>query len=105
VLIKYLDVRDCLSVQVHPHDLRARDLVGEAFGKTEAWVVLAAAPDSRVFAGLKAGVSRRDLMNALAHGRVADWLHSFTPRAGDCVFLPAGTVHAAGGGIVLAEVQ
>jgi mannose-6-phosphate isomerase len=105
LLVKYLDCEESLSVQVHPTDELARELLGEKCGKTEAWVVIAAEPEGRIFAGLKPGVTRRDFERHLAAGTVAECLHSFTPKAGDCVHLPAGTVHAVGGGVVLAEVQ
>ena len=73
--------------------------------KTEAWFVLAAAPGSRVYAGLLPGVDEKCLRTALREGTVGDCLHQFSPRPGDCVFLPAGTVHAVGGGVLMAEVQ
>jgi mannose-6-phosphate isomerase len=104
-LVKFLDARGWLSVQVHPDDIAARHLWPGEGGKTEAWFVLAAQPGSRVYAGLKAGVDERSLRRALATGTVADCLHAFEPRAGDCLFLPAGTVHAVGGGVLMAEVQ
>lgn len=105
LLIKYLDANDLLSVQVHPNDEQAMPLANERFGKTESWVVLAADPGGRIFAGLKPGVDRARLEQALAEGHVADCLHSFAPKAGDCLFLRAGTVHAVGGGVLMAEVQ
>lgn len=105
LLIKLLDCHEQLSVQVHPSDQIAAQLLPGERGKTEAWVILAAEPGGRIYAGLKPGVERADLQRHLAAGSVADCLHSFTPRAGDCVFLPAGTVHAVGGGVVMAEVQ
>jgi mannose-6-phosphate isomerase len=105
LLVKYLDANDLLSVQVHPDDDKAMELAGEPFGKTEAWVVLAAAPTGRIWAGLKPGVDRPALERALAEKQVAECLHSFTPRPGDCLFLRAGTVHAVGGGVLMAEVQ
>ena len=74
-------------------------------GKTEAWVVLEAGPESRIYAGLKPGTTADDLRRALANGTVADQLACFTPRPGDAVFLPAGTVHSLGGGVVVFEVQ
>src|SRR5262249_39108320 len=74
-------------------------------GKTEAWFILDAAPGSRVYAGLKPGVDATALRAALVKGKVVECLHQFEPRPGDCVFLPAGTVHAAGGGVLMAEVQ
>lgn len=104
-LIKFLDCRDLLSVQVHPDDAAARDLLGDESGKTEAWVVLHAEPGARIYAGLKPGTTRADLERHLDAGTVVECLHGFAPRAGDCMFLPAGTVHAVGGGVLLAEVQ
>lgn len=104
-LIKYLDARDWLSVQVHPNDALAQRLRPGELGKTEAWFVLSAEPGSRIYAGLRPGAGPEGFRRALAEGTVANLLHSFTPRAGDCVFLPAGTVHALGGGVMLAEVQ
>src|SRR5262249_1064936 len=74
-------------------------------GKTEAWFVLDARPGSRIYAGLRDGVDEPRLRHALADGTVADCLHSFEPAAGDCLFLKAGTVHAVGGGVLMAEVQ
>jgi mannose-6-phosphate isomerase len=104
-LIKLLDAHDRLSVQVHPDDEAAGRLRPGECGKTEAWLVLDAAPGGRVWAGLLPGVDEAALREALRRGTVADCLHSFEPRPGDCVFLPAGTVHAVGGGVVFAEVQ
>src|SRR5581483_6536170 len=73
--------------------------------KTEAWFILAADPGSRIYAGLLPGVGEAEVRAALRTGTVAECLHQFEPRAGDCVFLPAGTVHAVGGGVLMAEVQ
>ncbi len=105
LLFKLLDCHETLSVQVHPDDDDARELLGEPNGKTEAWVVLHAEPGSQIYAGLKTGVTRGDLETHLDRGTVADCLHSFEPRVGDCVLIEAGTVHAVGGGVVIAEVQ
>jgi mannose-6-phosphate isomerase len=79
-------------------------LPGEG-SKTEAWFILDAAPGSRIYAGLKPGTDARRLRSLLAAGAVQECLHGFEPRPGDCVFLPAGTVHAVGGGVLMAEVQ
>lgn len=105
LLIKYLDCHVPLSVQVHPNDALAQQLLGEDQGKTEAWVILDADPTARVYAGLRPGTTRESLEHHLDAGTVADCLHEFVPQAGDCVFLPAGTVHAVGGGVLIAEVQ
>lgn len=104
-LVKFLDANDWLSVQVHPDDGQAQALWPGEGGKTEAWFILDTSPGSRIYAGLKPGVSRAQLLLALQSGKVVDCLHSFEPRPGDCVFLPAGTVHAVGGGVLMAEVQ
>ncbi len=105
LLIKFLDARDRLSVQVHPNDEQAQILVSGQCGKTEAWVILAADKGSCVFAGLKRGVTEPDLRQALAQGAVERCLHRVEVGAGDFLFIPAGTVHAIGEGILLAEVQ
>ncbi len=104
-LVKFLDACDWLSVQVHPDDESVRTLWPGEGGKTEAWFVLDAAPSGKVFAGLRHGVDEARLRAALREGTVAECLHSFRPRRGDCLFLPAGTVHAVGGGVLMAEVQ
>lgn len=104
-LVKFLDACDWLSVQVHPDDEAARKLWPGEGGKTEAWFILDALPESRVYAGLRPGVDAHQLQQALSEGTVADCLHSFQPEPGDCIFLPAGTVHAVGGGVLFAEVQ
>lgn len=105
LLIKWLDCQGLLSVQVHPSDRLARDLLNQPSGKSEAWVVVHAEPTSRVYAGLKSGVTPDEFRARLAAGTVAECLHSFVPRVGDCISLPAGTIHSAGGGVVFAEVQ
>jgi mannose-6-phosphate isomerase len=106
LLLKFIDAHESLSVQVHPDDELAQTLAGVARGKTEAWIVMHADPGSRIYAGLKAGVDGGTLERAIADGSTVDTLHSFEPKpAGDCVFLPAGTVHALGGGITIFEVQ
>jgi len=105
LLLKFLDVRELLSLQVHPADARKDLLPAGETGKTEAWVVLEAGTGSRIYAGLKPGTTADDLRRAVASGVAADLVASFTPKAGDGVFLPAGTVHALGGDVMVFEVQ
>ena len=105
LLLKFLDAREMLSVQVHPTAAQTDLLPAGETGKTEAWVVLEAGTESRIYAGLKPGTTADDLRRALTNGAVADHLVCFTPKPGDGVFLPAGTVHALGGGVVVFEVQ
>jgi mannose-6-phosphate isomerase len=105
LLLKFLDASAMLSVQVHPADWQTALLPEGESGKTEAWVVLEAGPKSRIYAGLKPGATEERLLQALVNRTLADELASFTPCAGDAVFLRAGTVHSLGGGIVVFEVQ
>jgi mannose-6-phosphate isomerase len=104
-LIKFLDACDWLSVQVHPNEKDVRRLLPGEGSKTEAWFILDAQVGSRIYAGLNHGVDEKQIRNALANGTITSCLHSFAPRAGQFVFLPAGTVHAIGGGVLFAEVQ
>ena len=105
LLLKFLDVREMLSLQVHPADARKDLLPAGETGKTEAWVVLEAGPKSRIYAGLKTGITAADLRRAVARGVVADLVSSFIPKQGDGVFIPAGTVHSLGGDVVVFEIQ
>jgi mannose-6-phosphate isomerase len=105
LLLKFLDCQKTLSVQVHPNDAQGAKLNPPDLGKTEAWVILAANPGSKLYAGLKPGVERKDLEDALANGECDKCLHEFEPRAGDCVLIEAGTVHALGAGLLVAEIQ
>ncbi|REJ73765.1 MAG: mannose-6-phosphate isomerase [Planctomycetota bacterium] len=105
LLVKLLDARDRLSVQVHPDDALARRFDPTENGKTEAWVVIDAEPGSRLYVGLRPGVDAAQVRAALSENRLEECLHSLPVRSGDAVFVPAGTVHAIGEGIMLAEVQ
>ncbi len=105
LLLKFLDVHKMLSVQVHPADSQTDMLPPGETGKTEAWVVLQSGTRSRIYAGLKPGTSPADLRDALTDGTVANHLACFTPQPGDAFFLPAGTVHSLGDGVLVFEVQ
>ena len=94
-----------LSVQVHPTDAHKDLLPPGEIGKTEAWVVQEAGTDSRIYAGLKPATTADNLGRAIEGGTVADHLASFTPKPGDGIFLPAGTVHSLGGDVVAFEIQ
>src|SRR5215813_7326085 len=84
ILVKFLDCSDWLSVQVHPDEQAVKKLWPGEGSKTEAWFILDAAPGSRIYAGLKAGVGERELRAALQAGTVAECLHDFEPKPGDC---------------------
>jgi mannose-6-phosphate isomerase len=105
LLFKLLDAQRVLSLQVHPDDRRAAQLSPPDLGKTEAWVVLHAEPGSVIYAGLKRGFDRAAFERELRRGTAELCLHKFEPRVGDCVFIPAGAVHALGAGLVIAEIQ
>jgi mannose-6-phosphate isomerase len=104
LLVKFIDAHHDLSVQVHPDDVRGQLLANDN-GKTETWVILHADPGSKIYAGLKPGTTRGDMAAAIENGTVESLLHSFLAREGDCILIPAGTVHAIGAGVVLAEFQ
>ena len=105
LLLKFLDVHEMLSVQVHPADDRTDLLRPGETGKTEAWVVLEAGPASRIYAGLRPGTTAADLRNSLSDGTLADHLICISPKIGDAVFTPAGTVHSLGGDVMVFEIQ
>lgn len=105
LLLKFLDCNRVLSVQVHPDDAYGATMQPPDLGKTEAWVILHSEPNSVIYSGLKAGVDRESLREMMVAGETDRALHSYHPEVGDCVFIPAGTVHALGGGLVVAEIQ
>jgi len=105
LLLKFLDAHEMLSVQVHPSDMQ-KDFIPEGeHGKTEAWVVLKSGSESRIYEGLKLGTTVENLRQSIANDTVEEHLSYFTPKRGDAIFLPAGTVHTLGGDIVAFEVQ
>jgi mannose-6-phosphate isomerase len=104
LLLKFLDCKQVLSVQVHPSDSQKKYIPKGDSGKTEAWVVLETSKDSRIYAGLKPGTNEQNLREAIETNSVAGRLHSFVPKAGDAVFIHSGTVHTLGGTVVF-EVQ
>jgi mannose-6-phosphate isomerase len=104
LLLKFLDVSKTLSVQVHPSDDYPELIPAGDTGKTEAWVVLEAGREGRVFAGLKPGTSAAILQRDVTHGTVVERLNSFRPKPGDGVLIPAGSVHSLCD-VVVFEVQ
>jgi mannose-6-phosphate isomerase len=104
LLLKLLFTSEPLSVQVHPDDAFARS-IGLPNGKTEAWYILAALPDARIAVGLKRHLTPQELRASIKDGSVAGLTQWRPVRRGDVIFVPAGTIHAIGAGIVLAEIQ
>ena len=104
LLVKLLFTSDNLSVQVHPGDAYAREHHNSR-GKTEIWHILRAEPESRVAIGLRETVTPARLRDAALSGEIMDLLNWIPARVGDTFFVPAGAIHAIGGGLVLCEVQ
>lgn len=106
LLIKLLDCAEWLSLQVHPNDKQAVELEGaNQFGKTEAWHILDSDPDAKLVAGLKPNVSPDILADSIRNGTVTEHLQYANVKQGDTIFMPAGTLHALGPGLLVYEVQ
>ncbi len=104
LLIKFLDARDILSVQVHPDEQTCKQMArGEP--KTECWYIIAAEPGAVIYKGLKKGVTRTQFARAIKHGSVDELLQQVPVKPGQCHFLPAGTAHSIGPGLLIAEIQ
>jgi mannose-6-phosphate isomerase len=103
LLIKLLDAREKLSVQVHPPNELARELGGEA--KAEFWYIADAAPNAELYVGMREGSTRQDFEQAIQGGDVARHVHRVPVQAGDAMFLPSGRVHAIGAGNLIVEIQ
>ena len=104
LLLKLLFTSEPLSIQVHPDDTFARS-IGLPNGKSEAWYILAASPDAQVGVGLKHRVTLQQLRASIKDGSIADLVQWRPVAKDDVIFVPAGTIHAIGAGIVLAEIQ
>lgn len=104
LLIKYLDIHERLSVQVHPDDKTALERA-DSLGKTEFWYVMESSPEAEVYMGFKRATNAREFYAKCQDGTVEELLNVYRPVKGDCFYIKAGTVHAAKGDIVLAEIQ
>ena len=104
LLIKFLDINDRLSVQVHPDDEIAAERY-DSLGKAEIWYVMDAKPDARIYAGFNREVSAQEFYDRCHNGTVEEIMNVITPKAGDALFITPGTVHAADGGLLIAEIQ
>lgn len=103
LLIKLLDARETLSLQVHPPEQIATKVGGEP--KTEFWYVAAADPGAEIFVGFREPITRNELEKALRTGTAADHVHRIPVKTGDAAFLPAGRLHALSAGNLLIEIQ
>lgn len=104
VLIKLIDAKDNLSIQVHPDNEYAQRVEGE-FGKTEIWYVLDATDDAQLVYGFKEKISSEEFKEAIENNTLLDVLNTVKVKKGDLFFIEAGTVHAIGKGTLIAEIQ
>jgi mannose-6-phosphate isomerase len=104
LLLKLLFTSEPLSIQVHPDDTFARAM-GMPNGKSEAWYIISAKPDAQIGVGLKHRVTPQELRASIRDGSIVELVQWRPVAEGDVVFIPAGTIHALGAGIVLAEIQ
>ena len=104
LLIKFLDINDKLSVQVHPDDLVAAERYDQ-LGKAEIWYVMDAQPGAVVYAGFNREVSAQEFYDRCKNGTVGEIMNEIHPKAGDSIYVTPGTVHAADGGLLIAEIQ
>jgi mannose-6-phosphate isomerase len=104
VLIKFLDINDRISVQVHPDDEIAAERY-DSLGKAEAWYILDAKPGAKIYAGFNKDMTAQELYDRCKNGTVEEVMNVIVPKKGDSLIIPPGTVHSAGGGILIAEVQ
>ena len=104
LLLKLLFTSEPLSIQVHPDDTYARAM-GMPNGKSEAWYILSAKPDAQIGVGLKHRVTPQELRASIRNGSIVELVQWRPVAKGDVIFIPAGTIHAIGAGIVLAEIQ
>ncbi len=103
ILVKVLDARDDLSIQVHPPAELAKQLDGEP--KTEMWFIADCNPGAKLYVGLKHGITREAFEKAIHAGTVADCVHAITPAPGDSIFIKSGRLHAIGAGFLIHEIQ
>jgi mannose-6-phosphate isomerase len=104
LLIKMIEAREDLSIQVHPGNLMAKER-HSAYGKTEMWYILESDNNSKIYTGFKKPCSREDYLYALNSGRLAELLNAENTRPGDVFFTPSGRIHSIGAGNVLVEIQ
>ena len=104
ILIKLIDACDKLSIQVHPNNEQARAMEGQ-YGKTEMWVILEAEPDAFLYYGFKQEITKEEFRRRIEDGTLTEVLNQVFVHPGEVYFIPAGTLHAIGKGIVIAEIQ
>ena len=105
LLIKFIDARDDLSIQVHPDDAMAQEFHDQPFGKTEMWYVVSADKDAHLMSGLSAEITPEEYVSRVENNTITDILCDYKVASGDVFFLPAGRIHSIGKGCFIAEIQ
>ena len=105
LLIKFIDARDDLSIQVHPDDAMAQAVHGQPFGKTEMWYVVSADKGAHLMSGLSAKITPEEYVSRVENNTITDVLSDYKVQSGDVFFLPAGRIHSIGKGCFIAEIQ
>ena len=105
LLIKFIDARDDLSIQVHPDDTMAQEVHDQPFGKTEMWYVVSADKDAHLMSGLSAEITPEEYVSRVENNTITDILCDYKVASGDVFFLPAGRIHSIGKGCFIAEIQ
>lgn len=104
ILIKFIDAKNNLSIQVHPSNEYALKNEGQ-YGKTEAWYILESEPDAYLYYGFKKEISKEEFRTRIENNTLTEVLNTVKVKKGDLFFIPSGTLHAIGRGIVIAEIQ
>ena len=104
MLIKLIDAKEDLSIQVHPPDAYALAHMGQ-YGKTEMWIALKAEPDAFLYYGFRREISREEFTKRIFDGTLTEVLRKVPVQEGDVLFIPAGTIHSIAKGLVVAEIQ
>ena len=104
LLIKFINARQDLSIQVHPNDETARRQ-GKPRGKTEMWYIMESAPEAMLYNGLKMQITPEQYKEMVANDTICDALAQYPVKEGDCFFIPAGRIHSIGAGCYLTEIQ
>ena len=104
ILIKFIDAKNNLSIQVHPSNEYALKNEGQ-YGKTEAWYILESEPDAYLYYGFKQEISKEEFKSRIENNTLTEVLNAVKVKKGDLFFIPSGTLHAIGKGIVIAEIQ
>ena len=104
ILIKFIDAKQALSVQIHPDDEYALEVEGE-YGKNEVWYVLDCEPGASLYCGLSRKTSKEEIKQRIANNTITEILNEVKVKKGDVVFIKAGTIHAIGAGILICEIQ